>query len=77
MSFAGGFDDAGWSAPIAGSGDLVSQAIKKEKVLKWVHTRVVSNTTTDDVYRREIAASQEDLKGLSNSGIAQLPTPDV
>jgi hypothetical protein len=64
MSFAGGFDDGdAWAAPAPiGSGDIVADAMRKEKLLKCAgYPFALPSARGLTSTEREIAAAQEDL----------------
>lgn len=62
LSLPGFEDSPGWGAPVETEDDVVTAAIKKEKVIKCVPYDGSIDTLVD-CPSREIAAQQEDLRG--------------
>jgi hypothetical protein len=66
MSFPGFDDPPAWGTPEEPptSGDIIKDALQKEKVLKWVVDGYCLSAWRFIIFQREIAAAQEDLRGL-------------
>ena len=66
MSFAGYDEGDAWGAPEpVTSGDIVADAMRKEKIIKLVAHELRCTRTYYVTLYREIQAAQQDLKGMS------------
>lgn len=66
MSFAGYDVGDAWGAPEpATSGDIVADAMRKEKIIKSVNVLAISEPSLTAFFGfREIQAAQQDLQGI-------------
>jgi len=64
MSFAGFDEPSAWAIPSEPqTGDIVTEALKKDKFLKYVYCTFLLSFHNSPARYRDIAAAQEDLRG--------------
>jgi hypothetical protein len=71
MSFSGFEEQSAWSSP-PNPADDISQALRKEQILKSVCAKELLNLSWAHNPSREIAAAQDDLRGLCCSILPHL-----